>query len=332
MMRWKKLTFLATSIAWLWLTEQAPMAIVTQCVPGGAIVRNTGVNGWFCSDWNGLPQYICDTQQVSLCSAGCGDCGMVSGGGSNYCAAYHSPGPWPNDSIAQSLGCTNSNPWGVFYEVGCNCYIPSCQNNGTFCSIDDQCCSGLCSRETSQCGYASPILIDLGRSPRRLELTSAAEGVDFDIDGLGQRERVAWTSKGSPVAFLARDLNGNGAIDNGSELFGTATRLADGSVAPNGFVALADSDVNHDGRVDSDDPLYSALLVWIDSDHDGISEPGELVGVAQAGIRSISTTYRESRRRDRFGNRYAFVGTVAIVKDGRASEQVAFDVFFAVQR
>src|SRR5262245_26889770 len=73
------------------------------------------------------------------------------------------------------------------------------------------------------------------------------------------------TSQDSAVALLALDRNDNGVIDDGSELFGTATRKRDGTLAKNGFDALAEFDLNGDGKIDERDAVYSRLRLWIDA-------------------------------------------------------------------
>jgi hypothetical protein len=78
------------------------------------------------------------------------------------------------------------------------------------------------------------------------------------------------------VAFLAYDRNGNGQIDNGTELFGNYTVPG----MNNGFAALERlaSEVAgyRTGRFRQGHPLFDKLLLWTDSNHDGISQPEEL--------------------------------------------------------
>lgn len=154
----------------------------------------------------------------------------------------------------------------------------------------------------------------------------------FDLDSNGSRDRIAWTRANSPIAFLALDRNNNGQIDDGSELFGTSTKKRDGSLADNGFEALEDLDGGpgvSDGRIDSHDGIFAQLRLWLDDNHDGRSTPNELTTLSQAGVAVIFTEYRESRRQDRHGNKYKYVGRISILKHGEYRARRAFDVFFA---
>jgi hypothetical protein len=63
---------------------------------------------------------------------------------------------------------------------------------------------------------------------------------------------------------------------------------------------------NNDGVIDARDRVYSSLRLWIDDNHDGISQSSELFTLSQLGVRSISLAYREDRRTDAFGNIFRY--------------------------
>jgi len=179
----------------------------------------------------------------------------------------------------------------------------------------------------------SPIIIDV--SGGGFKLTSARGGVVFDMAGTGTPVQIAWTSPGSRNAFLVLDWDHDGGVTSGKELFGNFTPQPR-SPHPNGFLALAEYDKpenggNGDGVIDQKDAVFVALRLWIDANHDGIAQPGELSKLPDLGVYSISLNYKESRRTDQYGNQFRYRARINVTdqeEDMSKAGPVAYDVFF----
>ncbi len=152
----------------------------------------------------------------------------------------------------------------------------------------------------------------------------------FDISGTDDPIQMGWTAPGAKNAFLTLP-SVDGFVHNGQQLFGNFTPQP-ASINPNGFAALALYDDptnggNGDGVIDQRDAVFNSLRLWIDANHDGISQPDELYRLPSLGVNSISLKYRADRRTDQYGNVFRYR---AQVNSGDATNtgRMAYDVFF----
>lgn len=80
--------------------------------------------------------------------------------------------------------------------------------------------------------HQSPLVLDLD-GDGIVETHKENSTVYFDHDNNGLAESTGWV--GADDGLLVRDLNDNGQIDNGTELFGNNSVLSSGATAANGF-------------------------------------------------------------------------------------------------
>ncbi|ACZ12029.1 calcium-binding protein [Sulfurospirillum deleyianum] len=139
--------------------------------------------------------------------------------------------------------------------------------------------------------FSSPLVLDLngnGTTSTFIEKTQTY----FDMNGDGFKERTSWSE--SSDGLLTLDLNNDGVVTNGAELFGNNTKLANGTLAKDGFAALSQYDLNHDNIIDTKDSIYAHLKVWMDTNSDGISTSDELKTLQELNITSINLNAKET--------------------------------------
>ncbi|WP_107688597.1 calcium-binding protein [Neisseria wadsworthii] len=170
-----------------------------------------------------------------------------------------------------------------------------------------------------------PIVIDLDGDG--VETLALKNGIRFDHDKNGTAEQTGWAGKDD--GQLVRDLNKNGIIDNGGELFGNNTLMGDGKThAKDGFEALSRYDDNGNGQIDAGDFRWKELQIWQDADADGVTDKGELKTLGAMGITSIKLGYTETGEIDASGNLHK-QSSSATWKDGKTTDAV--DVWFRTE-
>jgi len=292
------------------------------CTPG--LIYDAGLN-WCCVAARGQACNSCGGTYD--CNGNCPDCG---GGGCAWNAGLscNDCGMYACDGSCDTSGC---NPGG-----------------GGGGPPDDPCasCTGECwtfwdpfwRREEVVCLQdADPILISLDGS--NFPMTGAANGVLFDFFRHQTPLPISWTAPGAQVGWLALDLDWNGRITSGAELFSNVMLQPRTDGSPIGFKALAQWDApkmggNNDGWINAGDQVFRRLRVWVDANHNGISEPAELLTMQQAGITAISTRYLPDKWADQYGNKFTNRAQITWAStrpgkgqgDGGGRNQWAYDV------
>jgi hypothetical protein len=136
----------------------------------------------------------------------------------------------------------------------------------------------------------TPLMLDLNGDG--VQTTTLQNGTAFDLDADGDLDKTAWADKRD--GLLVMDLNGDGKIGDGRELFGSATVLKTGENATDGFKALADLDDNQDGVMDANDAAFAKLKVWVDANGNGVTDEGELKSLQELGIVSMKLNAQAS--------------------------------------
>lgn len=268
---------------------------------------------------------------------------LCSGQFPQQCAT---PSPTPTPTPQTQAACEQAAMYWNFLTGTCNSTPQECPGfceepggiDLDLCQYEFGCPQGFQAGDsrTGQCCLPAPCPVVVDVDGSGFQFTNAINGVKFDIDGDGDLDHISWTTGSSTNAWLVLDRNGNGVIDNGTELFGNVTQqTVPQGEQPNGFLALSKYDRpsdggNGDGVIDQRDAIYSSLQLWQDSNHNGISESSELRSLAVSGVATIELDYKLSKKTDEYGNQFRYR---AKVKDRKGSDvgRWAWDIFLKMQ-
>lgn len=149
----------------------------------------------------------------------------------------------------------------------------------------------------SRSGCNTPLV--LAFENERVAFTAEQESA-FDLSRDGVCKASDWPTAATPWLVLDRDEDG--VIEDGGELFGSATKLSSGRFARNGFEALRELDENRDGVFNASDPAFSRVAVWKDANSDRVSSSAELRSLSDVGLLAIDLADQAGRLCDARGN------------------------------
>ena len=225
-----------------------------------------------------------------------------------------SPGPEPDPAVSCpdefSAACeTDDGQEGTSYCIivdgdpywtPCSAEWPECEPGD---NLDEGCLGDICywdgtafhdwGWEYPNCN--TPLVVSFDPGPLAFAPAGAAA---FDLSVDGSCQQTDWPAE----PWLALDCDGDGAIRDGGELFGNATRMSAGGHPEHGFAALAELDANGDGRIDARDPRFGELVLWSDLDDDRVGAGIELRPLAEASIVSINLGFARRASCDAHGN------------------------------
>ena len=116
-------------------------------------------------------------------------------------------------------------------------------------------------------GLIDPIAIDLdGDGITTVDVSTSQ--VNFDLDNNGIAETTGWIEPED--GFIAHDANGDGVINDRSELFDTFSKLSEFDINGDGVLDANDVDTPPEGEAAQ--PGFNDLRIWVDADKDGVTE------------------------------------------------------------
>lgn len=279
------------------------------CQPGSSCKNNQCCSGTeLCG--NGVDD-DCDGEADEGCNHACEE---ADGNGCNGDAGYGDHCD-PQDNTG---GCSPDRFWAWCNRR--NSDLPDIWEDYLKGWVDDRCDGKVSLVDPEQDGYETYVCTDSNgqtwscTTPLVLSFDPAGSigfapfAPGFIMDRRSGALVGAWPAADSP--WLAWDRDGSGAIEDGAELFGSASRLLDGRSARNGFEALSELDSDGDGVIDASDAGFCRILLWRDLDGNGQSSPDELEPIARTGVigLSVRASHRFSCDSERrcFGERAEF--------------------------
>jgi len=219
----------------------------------------------------------------------------------NHGAAY--PGGLENPAV-------NGGPWNGNQQCAPDPPPPpptGCGSNGLPCEQSESC----------------PLILDLNGDGIRT--TGLDDPVHFWIDLNGRTETTAWTNPATEEAFLWTDLN-HDHLAQVTELFGSRMRASHGDYHANGFEALDTYDRpelggNGDGRITQSDSIWARLKLWVDRNHDGISQPTEISVLSSHRIVALNLHHSDGDTYDEYGNEIYLIGSYVVRSHGNETEE-----------
>ena len=182
----------------------------------------------------------------------------------------------------------------------------SCACNTSFCNQSESC----------------PLILDLNGDG--ILTTSLDDPVQFWIDLNGLSEATAWTNPATEEAFLWMDLNDDHAAQV-TELFGSRMIAPNGKYHAHGFEALEKYDRpelggDGDGQITHKDWLWARLKLWVDRNHDGVSQPTEISVPSSHRIVALNLVRTDGDSYDESGNELYLVGSYLMRTHGNDTE------------
>lgn len=167
-------------------------------------------------------------------------------------------------------------------------------------------------------GFVTPAVCD----PLVINLEGNIAGLSdqkflFDLDCDGEEDNISTLKAGS--GFLAIDKNGDGIINDGSELFGTKSG--------DGFKDLAAYDEDGNGWIDENDSIFRKLMIWT-KDENGNDQLFKLTdkGVGAICLKNVSTQFSLNSTVNNQADGYIRSSGVFLFEDGKAGTVQHLDI------